>query len=170
GTPLLDYARPLTVRQRLELFRSVCSAVQYAHEKLIVHRDIKPANILVTSESTPKLLDFGIAKLLDPAAGALTALTGTGMRLMTPDYASPEQVRGEPVTTATDVYSLGAVLYELLTGNRPHRLETRTPPEIERVVCTQQVSRPSSATGAAGVPLQELRGDLDNIILKALEK
>src|SRR5207253_539442 len=147
GTPLLDYARPLTVRQRLELFRSVCSAVQYAHEKLIVHRDIKPANILVTSESTPKLLDFGIAKLLDPAAGALTALTGTGMRLMTPDYASPEQKRGEPVTTATDVYSLGAVLYELLTGQRK-----RDDPK-----------KPSAVS-------KHLDPDLDNIVLMALRK
>jgi serine/threonine protein kinase len=114
GTPLLEYTAPLAIRQRLELFRQVCSAVQYAHQKQIVHRDIKPANILVTLEGIPKLLDFGIAKLLDPAAdGATAALTMTGVRLMTPDYASPEQVRGEVITPATDVYSLGAVPHEI---------------------------------------------------------
>ena len=116
GTPLLEYAAPLSTRQRIELFRPVCAAVQYAHRNQIVHRDIKPANILVTREGIPKLLDFGIAKLLDTTvAGAAAGLTATGMRLMTPDYASPEQMRGEPVTPATDIYSLGAVLYELLT-------------------------------------------------------
>jgi serine/threonine-protein kinase len=104
GTPLLEYAAALPVQRRLELFRQVCAAVQYAHQNLIVHRDIKPANILVTAEGVPKLLDFGIAKLLDPAGdGGTPALTLTGVRLMTPEYASPEQVRGEPITTGTDM-------------------------------------------------------------------
>jgi serine/threonine protein kinase len=129
GTPLLEYATPLSIRQRVELFRAVCSAVQYAHQKRIVHRDIKPSNILVTRDGIPKLLDFGIAKLLDPAGGS-TAITSAGARVMTPDYASPEQVRGEPVTTASDVYSLGAVLYELLTGQRARHVKTYSPAEL----------------------------------------
>jgi serine/threonine protein kinase/tetratricopeptide (TPR) repeat protein len=121
GKPLLEYVAPLSLPQRLELFRAVCSAVLYAHQKLVVHRDIKPANILVTPEGIPKLLDFGIAKLMNPAPDcAATTGTTAGVRLMTPDYASPEQLRGQKVTTATDVYSLGVVLYELLTGERFH--------------------------------------------------
>jgi tetratricopeptide (TPR) repeat protein len=164
GTPLLQYAAPLSVRQRLELFRSVCSAVQYAHRNLIVHRDIKPGNILVTPEGIPKLLDFGIAKLLDPSAdGAPMALTAAGARLMTPDYASPEQVRGEPITTATDVYSLGAVLYELLTGQRAHNVEASSADEIEKEICSQEPKKPSTVA-------RHLDPDLDNIILMALRK
>ena len=117
----------------------MCQAVQHAHEHLIVHRDIKPANLLVTREGIPKLLDFGIAKLLDPAAdGSTTGRTGAGGHLMTPGYASPEQVRGEPVTTATDIYSLGAVLYELLTGRRAHALEKYSAEEIEKEICTRE--------------------------------
>ena len=164
GTPLLEYAAPLPVRQRLELFRSVCPAVQYAHQNLIVHRDIKPANILVTPEGIPKLLDFGIAKLLDPAAdGATMALTAAGGRLMTPGYASPEQVRGEPVTTATDVYSLGAVLYELLTGRRAHHLETYSPKSHRRGDLQPRAQEPSTVA-------RDLDADLDNIVLMALRK
>ena len=127
GVPIASWCeqQQLSIEQRLRLFRQVCDAVQYAHQHLIVHRDIKPGNILVTADGVPKLLDFGIAKLLDAGAvdgvEALTA-TATGALLMTPDYASPEQVRGEAVSTATDVYSLGAVLYQLLTGQRPHAL------------------------------------------------
>jgi serine/threonine protein kinase len=173
GQPVTEYcaAHSPPLRRRLELFLDVCEAVAHAHRNLVVHRDLKPSNILITAEGRPKLLDFGIAKIFSPSPDDIPAtMTMAGARALTPEYASPEQVRGEPVTTATDIYSLGAVLYELLTGNRPHRLETRTPPEIERVVCTQQVVRPSSATGAAGIPVQELRCDLDNIILKALEK
>jgi tetratricopeptide (TPR) repeat protein len=163
GTPLLQYAASLFVRLRLELFRSVCSAVQHAHRNLIVHRDIKPGNILVTPEGIPKLLDFGIAKMLDPSAdGATLPLTG-GARLMTPDYASPEQVRGGPVTTATDVYSLGAVLYELLTGRRAHHVKTYSPVAIEKEICTREPPKPS--TVAKG-----LDPDLDNIVLMALRK
>jgi TolB-like protein/Flp pilus assembly protein TadD len=164
GTPLLEYAAPLPVRRRLQLFRSVCSAVQYAHQHQIVHRDIKPANILVTAEGIPKLLDFGIAKLLDPAAGGPTAaLTIAGLRLMTPDYASPEQVRGEPVTPATDVYSLGAVLYELLSGERAHRIQSYSVVEIEQEICVREPRKPSAV-------VKDLDPDLDNIVLKALRK
>jgi TolB-like protein/Tfp pilus assembly protein PilF len=164
GTPLLACAARLNVRERLELFHQVCSAVQYAHEKQIVHRDIKPANILVTPEGVVKLLDFGIAKLLDPAAeGAPAALTITGMRLMTPEYASPEQVRGEPVTPATDVYSLGSVLYELLTGERAHPLQSYSAAEIEREICVREPRKPSAI-------VRDIDPDLDNIILKALRR
>ncbi len=164
GTPLLEYAAPLPARQRLELFRQVCEAVQYAHRNLIVHRDIKPANLLVTREGIPKLLDFGIAKLLDPAAdGTTTGRTGAGGHLMTPGYASPEQVRGEPVTTATDIYSLGAVLYELLTGRRAHTLEKYSAEEIEKEICTREPPRPSAV-------VKELDRDLDNIVMMALRK
>ena len=142
----------------------MCQAVQYAHQNLIVHRDIKPANILVTREGTPKLLDFGIAKLLDPAAGPSTlALTGASGHLMTPAYASPEQVRGEPVTPATDIYSLGAVLYELLTGRRAHELETYSAEEIQREICTREPPKPSTLA-------KDLDPDLDNIVLMALRK
>jgi len=119
GQPLLEYAATLNIRKRLELFRAVCSAVQYAHEHSVVHRDIKPTNILVTEDGAPKLLDFGIAKVVGASEDAARQLTVAGERPMTPAYASPEQVRGEPVTAATDIYSLGAVLYELLTGRRP---------------------------------------------------
>jgi tetratricopeptide (TPR) repeat protein len=173
GSAITEYcvARKLPLKPRLELFLRVCQAVAHAHVNLVVHRDLKPSNILITPAGDPKLLDFGIAKILlpEPGGDSLTLTLGA-TRALTPDYASPEQVRGEPVTTATDVYSLGAVLYELLTSARPHRFETRTAPEIERVICAQDVSRPSEAAGDAGVPARELRGDLDNIILKAMEK
>ena len=164
GRPLLEYAAPLSIRRRLELFRSVCAAVQYAHQNLIVHRDLKPGNILVTAEVAPKLLDFGIAKLLDPGSDSRDlTLTVAGARLMTPDYASPEQIRGEPVTTATDVYSLGVILYELLTGERPHRIEIHSPEAIERAICREEPRRPSTIN-------RQLDPDLDNIILMALRK
>jgi serine/threonine-protein kinase len=164
GVPLLEYTGSLPLRRRLELFRSVCGAVHYAHRRHIVHRDIKPANILVTADGVPKLLDFGIAKLLDPAALDTTmALTGVGVRLMTPEYASPEQVRGEPVTAATDVYSLGAVLYELLTGKQAQTIQTYSPAMIEQEICTREPVKPSAV-------MPELDHDLDNIVLKALRK
>jgi eukaryotic-like serine/threonine-protein kinase len=148
GQPIVDYCdtRGLDTTARLQLFRQVCAAVQYAHQNLIVHRDIKPANVLVTAAGTPKLLDFGIAKLLNPElAGHTLAPTALGLQLMTPEYASPEQVRGEPVTTATDVYSLGVLLYEMLTGRLPYRITGRTPADIARVVCEATPDRPSTA-------------------------
>ena len=173
GKPIDRYCGELRLgaRRRLELFLQVCDAVAEAHRNLVVHRDLKPSNILITAGGQPKLLDFGIAKIFNPATPEPQAtLTVAGMQALTPDYASPEQVRGEPVTTASDVYSLGAVLYELLTGARPHALTSRTPADIERAVCLEQTARASAATGADGVPGRELRGDLDNILARALEK
>ncbi len=173
GQPITEYCatKSLGLRSRLELFLDVAEAVAHAHRNLVVHRDLKPSNILITAEGNPKLLDFGIAKILNPEMmdGAPTLATAQ-TRALTPDYASPEQVRGEPATTATDIYSLGAVLFELLTGCRAHRFETRTPVEIERVVCTQRLVAPSRVTAEGGSPARQLRGDLDNVVLKALEK
>jgi tetratricopeptide (TPR) repeat protein len=168
GPAITDYARKqaLSVDQVLELFILVCSAIDYAHRNFVVHRDIKPGNILVGPDGAPKLLDFGICKLLysDPLA---TAETSAGM--LTPDYASPEQVRGDAVTIASDVYSLGAVLYELLTGVRPHRITKFSPQAIERAICDEDTLRPSL------IPIdktlsKKLAGDLDNIVLRAMEK
>jgi eukaryotic-like serine/threonine-protein kinase len=160
GTPITEYAegRSLAVSERLQLFRMVCAAVEYAHQNLVVHRDLKPGNILVTAEGVPKLLDFGIAKLLEPEAD----VTMTSLRLMTPECASPEQVLGQSITTATDVYALGVLLYYLLTGESPYRFTTRTPEEIQRIVCDTEPKRPGAVR-----PLAE---DLDTIVLKAMHK
>lgn len=170
GLPITRYCteRKLNLNERLRLFRLVCEAVQHAHQSLVIHRDLKPGNILITKEGIPKLLDFGIAKLIDPgiqAGATLPTLTRRDMRMMTPAYASPEQARGAPVNTATDIYSLGAVLYELLSGNLPHRFRRETPAEIERVICDVEPERPSVAGKN-----RRLEGDLDNIVLNAMRK
>lgn len=192
GHPIGQYCddNKLPVRQRLELFQKVCRAVQFAHQNLIVHRDLKPSNILVTQDGTPKLLDFGIAKVLNPnLAGYSMPMTSMDMRVMTPEYASPEQMRGGAVTTASDVYQLGILLYELLTGSRPHKTEGRSRKEIEEMVLSTEPAKPSTAISqvspetaskrtkrdaAPGAAVDNLRktlsGDLDRIVLMALRK
>jgi serine/threonine-protein kinase len=158
GVPIDAYCRDrdLSTDERIRLFAKVCGAVQHAHRNLVVHRDLKPSNVLVTAEGEPKLLDFGIAKVLDPG-GAAAGATMTQDRRFTPHYASPEQARGELITTATDVYSLGALLYELLTGTRPHDFTGVPPTEYARVICEAE-------------PRRRLAGDLDRIAMMALRK
>ncbi len=171
GVPLDRYCdeHHLTVERRLELFCRVCAAVQYAHRNLVVHRDLKPANILVTTEGAVKLLDFGIAKLLggDGLADA-ASLTVTGERLMTPLYASPEQVRGDPISTASDVYAVGVLLYELLAGRLPYRLATREAHAVAAAILEQEPERMSAVAPAKLA--RRLRGDLDTIVATALHK
>ncbi len=198
GAPIDTYCdeHRLSIDERLSLFRTVCSAVHYAHRHLVVHRDLKPGNILVDADGTVKLLDFGIAKLLDPEALASPRPeTRTGVRIMTPEYASPEQVRGEDITTASDVYQLGVLLFELLTGHRPYRLSGRSLLEVERIITGTEPERPSAAVtrvedvddAGQAVPItpervgrarrttaeklrRRLVGDLDNIVLMAMRR
>ncbi len=177
GVGIVEYCDRccMAVAERLELFRTVCLAVHSAHRNLIVHRDLKPDNILVTPDGVPKLVDFGIAKIIDPQA---TAREVTHTRLLTPQFASPEQIRGEPVTTASDVYSLGVILYDLLTGARPYELASRSPGEIEQLVCHLTPRKPSTAVTSDGTTRRttphrlrrKLQGDLDTIVMKALRK
>jgi serine/threonine-protein kinase len=173
GVSISEFVKDRSVDERLGLFLQVAEAVQFAHRHLIVHRDLKPSNILVTKEGRVKLLDFGIAKLLDDDEST-EALTKTGERLLTPDYASPEQIRGEAVTTASDVYQLGVVLYQMLTGVLPFRLKGRPLVEVERTVSDTVPKAPSvrvtESVGDGKRTARALRGDLDNIIMKALRK
>ena len=188
GLPIDTYCdrHGLTISDRLILFRTVCAAVHYAHQNLVVHRDLKPSNIFVTRDGQVKLLDFGIAKLLEEDRVEAVPMTRTGMRAMTPEYASPEQVRGEPVTTASDVYALGVVLYLLLTGQRPYEVHNLPPTQVERIICEHEPPRPSTVAQPGREPNAEerllgqvrhterlarrLRGDLDTIVMMALRK
>ncbi len=194
GLPLSQYCavRQSLLNERLNIFLQICSAVTYAHQNLIIHRDLKPSNILVADDGTPKLLDFGIAKLTAPNSSQTLGAAPTNFRVMTPEYASPEQVGGRNVTTASDIYSLGVILYELLTGQRPFRIRTNSAEEISRIITDTSPTKPSESTleSANGkrvesenqrkekislVPqlpysLSELNGDLDNIILMAMRK
>ncbi len=191
GLPITEHCdeHRLTVRERLELFATVCDAVHFAHSNLVVHRDLKPSNILVADDGVPKLLDFGIAKILEGGLEMTRPLT-QDVRLFSPDHAAPEQLLGGPITTATDVYALGILLYELMVGERPFRSADISLPELHRQICEESPTRPSDGvaalvaredalveTGVAprrttqpGALIQTLRGDLDQIVLKALRK
>ncbi|MCP4898670.1 MAG: serine/threonine protein kinase, partial [bacterium] len=175
GAPVDQYCEDhrLTVHERLLLVRKVCDAVAFAHRNFVVHRDLKPSNILITKEGEPKLLDFGIAKLLDPAViSGEDETTRTGMQLMSPHFASPEQIRSRPITTASDVYSLGVVLYQLLTGDLPRRFEDFSLAAIERELEREPIA-PSAVVASdadAARSRRRLAGDVDAIVLKALRE
>ncbi len=179
GQSIDEYVKShkLSTAERLDLFRTVCSAVTYAHQNLVVHRDLKPSNILITPESIPKLLDFGIAKLLKPEYSTKIAMTRTDLRPMTPEYASPEQLLGQPITTASDIYSLGVLLYRLLTGFHPYQLKTQSAVELERAICRDDPEKPSVSVRRAAASgdgpenlARRLKGDLDMIVLMAMRK
>ena len=199
GIPVDQYcdSHKLSVPKRLQLFRTICEALHYAHQKLVIHRDLKPSNILITNDGTPRLMDFGIAKLLNPECFQTELVTLSDRRPMTPQYASPEQVRGEPVTPATDIYSLGVLLYYLLTGRRPYGAAGLSRFELERLVCEVDPEKPSTkvqkvdevdSAASKGKPSTSpevlsqardtspeglrriLRGDLDMIVMMALRK
>jgi eukaryotic-like serine/threonine-protein kinase len=199
GVPIDEFCKDKSLEEKLDLFRQVCKAVAYAHARLVVHRDLKPQNILVDKDGTAKLLDFGIAKLVSTDTFAPKG-TATSLGMMTPNYASPEQIRGEQVTTATDIYSLGVILYELLTGVLPYDLKDKTLDKVFEIISKTDIVKPSDAgtrrRGDAGISSQssnfsdsisednqqisvspflrvsasELKGDLDNIVLKSLQK
>lgn len=172
GKPITTYSdeNKLSLRQRIKLFISVCQAVQYAHQNLIIHRDLKPSNILVNPEGECKLLDFGVAKLLDQNKN-LPDLTRSGQRYFSMKYAAPEQIKNRSVNTLTDVYSLGVLLYELLTGEFPYTItEQTTYGDFEQKICDDPVPKPSSKVRESKDLYRQIQGDLDNIILKALEK
>jgi eukaryotic-like serine/threonine-protein kinase len=182
GAPLTDWcdAQHLGISQRLELFLQVLEAVQYAHEKSVIHRDLKPSNILVTELGQVRLLDFGVARLLETEESDQPALTSIYGRALTPDYASPELLRGDPIDARSDLYSLGVLLYELLTGTRPYRLKSAASiGALDQAIATIEVKRPSmqleqsaAATRASTAErlARQLRGDLDAVVLKALAK
>ena len=185
GIPITEYStqNKLNIEERLKLFREVCTAVQYAHQNLVIHRDLKPGNILVAKNGIPKLLDFGIAKLIDEdLVDNNESLTRTGVWHLTPEYASPEQIKGEKITTASDVYSLGVLLYQILTGVQPYKISTNSHAAISKIITEENVKKPSErvlqiieSQKQKGFLNSEkfsnsLKGDLDNIILKAMHK
>lgn len=171
GQPLIEFceSRRLPIAERIDLFLEVCGAVAHAHQRLIVHRDLKPSNILVRADGRPKLLDFGLARMLESGEGADENLTQAGFPVLTPAYASPEQMRGEPFTVSSDVYSLGVILFELLSGRRPYDVSGASVLEMARMVCERE---PQPLSEAASDPAlnRKLRGDLESIVAKALEK